>query len=57
MLKKFFKTVIACTASLLIAVTPLPAQYLEVSADQLLGQTDFDDGVGLPWHASGRFGL
>ena len=50
MLKKFFKTVIACTASLLIAVAPLPAQYLEVSADQLLGQTDFDDGVGLPWH-------
>ena len=50
MLKKFFKTIIACTASLLIAVAPLPAQYLEVSADQLLGQTDFDDGVGLPWH-------
>ena len=50
MLKKFFKTIIACPASLLIAVAPLPAQYLEVSADQLLGQTDFDDGVGLPWH-------
>lgn len=23
---------------------------MEVSAGQLLGQTDFDDGIGLPWH-------
>lgn len=51
--------VLGVLTALTIAVTSgsaLPA--LSVSAGQLLGQTDFEDGVGLPWHvcesASGK---
>ena len=39
--------VIAVGAS---AQTVLPLAVINANAGQQLGQTDFDDGVGLPWH-------
>lgn len=38
----------ALTIFNLIGNSILPVNY--VSAGQQLGQTDFEDGVGLPWH-------
>ena len=35
-----------CTAS----ITGLPLNLTASAAYEMLGQTDFDDGVGLPWH-------
>ena len=51
--------VLGVLTALTIAVTSGSAfPALSVSAGQLLGQTDFEDGVGLPWHvcesASGK---
>ncbi len=47
------KRLAAAGAAVLMAVTALPAQLLPavtVYAGQQLGQTDFENGVGLPWH-------
>ena len=39
----------ALTAGAVIPASPLPAA-VDAYAGQQLGQTDFDEGVGLPWH-------
>ena len=38
------------TCSTLFGVVGLPCSTSMVYAGQMLGQTDFDDGSGLPWH-------
>lgn len=46
--KKILAAVSAVSVMALNASAVLPS--MTVSAGQQLGQTDFDDGVGLPWH-------
>lgn len=49
--RKMKKAVVMLTASAIMslnAVGIIPA--MSVSAGQLLGQTDFEQGIGLPWH-------
>ncbi|MCQ2433731.1 MAG: glycoside hydrolase family 9 protein [Oscillospiraceae bacterium] len=55
MLKKTFGKRMASgvvTAAMLASATcaALPSLSLSASAGQMLGQTDFNDGIGLPWH-------
>ena len=50
--KKFSKAVagsLMSAAMLATAVTSVLAP-MSASAGELLGQTDFEDGTGLPWH-------
>ena len=50
---KLIRRMTAAGAALLMTVTALPAQLLQpltAYAGQQLGQTDFENGVGLPWH-------
>ena len=47
------KRIAAAGAALLMAAAALPAQLIQpltAFAGQQLGQTDFENGVGLPWH-------
>ena len=44
------KRMLAAAAAICTAGTLLTALPNSVFAGQLLGQTDFSDGVGLPWH-------
>lgn len=41
-----------CVISFLMATTCcfIPLNSINIYADELLGQTNFDDGIGLPWH-------
>ena len=55
MLKKSFGKRVASgivTATMLASasIAVLPGMAMTASAGELLGMTDFDDGVGLPWH-------
>jgi len=48
-MKSNFKKAIATVAAICMASTMMLSP-ISASAGQLLGQTNFDDGVGLPWH-------
>ena len=54
MLKKKLKKIGAvCLASVVAGIGMLNGYFFSgerVYAGQLLGQTDFENGVGLPWH-------
>jgi endoglucanase len=47
---KLNKKIISIIASVALLTQPLLTSFTTASAGQLLGQTDFEDGVGLPWH-------
>ena len=47
---KQLKKLVVSGALALSATANLLAVSLPVSAGQQLGQTDFENGVGLPWH-------
>lgn len=46
-----FKKISALIASMVLVFSAMPSEISEVAvyADELLGATDFEDGVGLPW--------
>ncbi len=54
-LKKIMKNCAAALSALVLALTGAGTAFVKISpldanAGEQLGQTDFDEGVGLPWH-------
>lgn len=52
-MKKTFVRLAAAAAAVLMAVSAVPTEFvgmITVHAGEQLGQTDFENGVGLPWH-------
>ena len=52
-MKKPFVRLAAAAAAVLMAVSAVPTEFvgmITVHAGEQLGQTDFENGVGLPWH-------